>query len=111
MHIDEGRLLVRWQDQPDDLPQLAELFNQAFPIRNWRAEHFTRFSRYKGRNNVIKLLVGHPRDGNAGKVYAAVLYTVDSDAVRVRYVVVRQDYRQKGMGRYLMSFLTGERSG
>lgn len=111
MHIDEGRLIVRWQDQPDDLPQLATLFNTAFPKREWTAAHFARFSLRRRKNNVIKLLVGHPKDANAGKVYAAVLYSVGPDAVRVRYVVVHPDYRRKGMGRYLMSFLTGERSG
>lgn len=113
MVTDVGALEVRWVDpdrHPADLPQLVWLFRDAYPDQNWAQDDFLRFTRNRTANNVIKLLVGGPDDQNPDRVYAANLYSVEPNLVRCRRAAVDPDFRRRGLGTYLLSFLIGPRS-
>lgn len=108
----DGCLVVRWQERPEDLPRLEELFAACFPKRLWSEEFFHQFKWCQEANNCIKVLVNEYPDGSEdSELLGAYLYTCEQTVVRLKWVAVHPAWRRRGIGAYMLSFLIGTRSG
>jgi GNAT superfamily N-acetyltransferase len=106
----EDALCVRWADRPGDLVQLEFLLHRGFPDEAWTEDDLRRFRRKQDRNNVVKVLSGADDEPDADNVFGGLLYTVEPTKVRVRRIVIAEEYRGRGYGAFLLNTLIGPRS-
>lgn len=106
MIIDDAILELRWYKEVD-LDQLVALHDECFSREAWERADFGKFMAggRRRRNNVIKSLVD-----SAGRLYGALLYTMEAQQCRIRRVSVFDQYRRNGLATFMLNALCGPRS-
>lgn len=97
----EGVLSVRWW-QPEDLPQLVDIYGECYPHENWTADDFIRVAtREDGlfANSLKCLTLGN-------RVLGSILHQSTTGSCRVRRVAVRKRLRRRGYGTFMVRSLT-----